>query len=341
MDAVELCAYRLLLSKNIPGDPDQNPTSIANKLRPFLSNRTLRNYKNLLSKYLKYCQENKLTKFHEPSVAIEYIRNGIKTNKWSVRYAKMLTTILSKYVVTGEPLKFFEIKKKSYNVVPNKFDTQSFSAMQISAMLESIVFKKDYDDLFLLLVVMDGTGLRFVETQQLTVSNVKALLKGESVQIISAKTNTVNQIKILPIYKSGGDFKLSDGRSVGDVCLKKIRDGITIKDSFNKTIVLQPNDKLFFKRYDSYRTRFKPLKDAIISIGNGTFNNTRQSTRGSNFHAFRRHFATHLHSCLNNTNSLVQQSVVARGLRHNGLGSVRNYLQPNEQEIEDNFESIF
>lgn len=341
MDKFEYCSLRLLLAGNVAGDNERNVGVILKKLEPFLSKRTLVNYRNILKRYLAYCYESKY-KYSDPAIATQYIRLGIQENKWSVKYAKMITTVLSKYALSGNSLKFFEIKKKSYRTVSNKFDTQSFNSKQVMAMLECLALKPENDDLFLLILILDGTGLRFIETTQLKLKDVKSLLRGNAVSIVSAKTKTIDNIKLLPKYRVGGECKLLSGKSVGDVALEKIRNGITMRSSANKPTAVESEDVLFSKKFESYRKRFKPLKDAFVESGTGTHNNKRQSTRGSCFHAFRRRFATNLYDDLQGSSSpTVQTSVVGRALRHSGTSNVRHYIRPNEDEIENTLQQIF
>lgn len=310
-----------------------------------LSTRSEINYINMLKKYLYYCRDKNLN-WQDGSSVEQYIIENVKENKWSMKYSKLIHTVLSKYAINNNKTKFTEIRKKSYRVVSNRFDNQSFNNKQITSMLEMCLVKESNVDLFILLGLLTGCGLRIVESKQFTVKQIENIFRGLSVEMTSAKTGTIDLIKIHPSYKTGNIdentiFLPSVGDSVGNHVVRLILQGIVLKDSKNKTIELKENDKLFFKSYESYRSRFKPIVENIVIKGRGIRNGVRNSIYGAQFHTLRRTFGSRVHQDVQSTNRNLQTSVVARALRHTSTSSTNRYIVPNEQDVDDIYDEIF
>lgn len=347
-DKLLKATFIVLLKANNLEYQNESEEQVMKKLNDHLCPKTFTRHKNIILKYFKYCLEKSYLWASGETVS-NYILNGIKKNQWSGKYSRLLTTVLNKYILFNaiEKPRYNAIKRKAYHVISNKFDGQSFDDDQILEMLKIIDQKSTNDDLFLLLVIMSGTGLRFIETTQLTLNNVINLLNGHSETIQSAKTRQTDTIKLLGKYQSSmantdrPRLKLNDV-PIGDMCIEKINSGIYIKDTRNKPILLEKNDIAFFKNYESYRSRFKPVKDQLIKKGTGVLNKKKGNTRGSNFHSFRRHFANELDRNLDSGISAnLRTNVIAQGLRHTSLSSTHCYVRPSTHEVDQIYNGLF
>lgn len=349
MDPLVKATYIVLLkANNLEYMEEESDEAVQKRLVGILCPKTFIRHKNIILKYFRYCLEND-QRWQLNDTVIGYILNGVKTHKWSGKYSRLLTTVLNKYILFNmlDKPKYYAIKKRAYHVVPNKFDGQSFDDEQIVQMLNLIGQKSTNDDLFLLVVVMSGTGLRFIETTQLTLNHIRNLFNGHSETIQSAKTRQIDTIRMLGKYQSSASTStrerlLLHDVPIGDVCLEKIENGLYIKNERNKPIYITGSDIVFFKNYESYRARFKPVKDKLIHKGTGIFDKKKGRTRGSNFHSFRRHFAGELDRNLNSDLSHnLRTNVIAQGLRHTSTTSTHCYLRPSTNEIDNIYNSLF
>lgn len=341
-------AFIVLLKANNLEYENESEEKVIEKIKDHLCLKTFIRHKNIILKYFNYCLENSYI-WASGETVTNYILNGIKEHNWSGKYSRLITTVLNKYILFNaiEKPKYHTIKRKAYHIIPNKFDGQSFDDDQILKMLTIINQKATNDDLFLLLVIMSGTGLRFIETTQLTLRHVVNLLNGHTETIQSAKTRQSDTIKLLGKYQSSmasterPRLRLND-TPIGDVCLEKIESGIYVKNTKNKPVLIGMDDIIFFKNYESYRSRFKPVKDQLITKGTGVMNKKKGTTRGSNFHSFRRHFANALDRSLDsNISANLRTNVIAQGLRHTSLSSTHCYVRPSTHEVDQLYNDLF
>lgn len=344
---VERFAHFLLLKNNNIEISDLSEEYVKKKLSHLLCNKAFINYKNVLINFIKYCKLNKLNLTNRESIK-KYISDNIDKKFWSVKYSRLIMTILSKYVLNdyNERPRFYEIKRNKFNIVSNRFDTQSYTTEQIIKMLDKLNEKNSNDDLFIAIAVMAGGGLRFEETRQFTINNLIDLFKGKTITMRSCKTKRIDELKLLKKYCCSEEnlqleqLSLNTGEFVGDVCLNKLLHGITVRNKFNKLITLCGEDQLIFKSFESYRSRFKSIKNKLLVKGSGINNNTRNVLRGSSFHALRRNFANELNNRIQDQPNNVRLSVVAQGLRHTNTTSTQIYLQPNVDNINNIYEEI-
>lgn len=316
---------------------------VCSALEGILTRRAVINYRTLIVRYLKYCKLNSNIKWDDRQSVTQFLVKGIKENKWSVRYSRMILSVLNKYVLidcANKP-RFSEIKKKVFKINTNKFDTQSYSDEQIKMILEKINEKKSNDDLFVLVAFLSGTGLRFEETRQFTILQIINIFNGAREPMISCKTRRRDTVLMLSKFRSTQQDDPSQERltvlndiPIGDMCVDKLSQGVWVRDERNKPKLLEVCDKLFFKNFESYRSRFQPIKTKIVNKGNGVFEDNRFSTRGSNMHGFRRSFATTLFSNLSNQNDRVRLAVLQEGMRHNTQESTMGYVVENMDDIQ-------
>lgn len=321
------------------------------KLKGILSRRTFVSHRNILTRFFRHCTSHNRS-WRDCETVKDYIYSGISLSNWSAQYTRLITTVLNKYALFDaiDKPRYYEIKRKAYRVVSNKFDMQSFDDEQIVKMLRIVDGKAANDDLFLLIVVMAATGQRFVETKQLTVGAIGNLLRGHEETIMSAKTHNLDSVRMHGKFQAScGTSKeerlmlMPGGPCVGDACLHKIESGLEIKDGANKTIVLGDDDIAFFKHYESYRARFKPAKDGIVREGTGLKDRRKGLTRGSNFHALRRHYAVELDRRLNSVDVSpnMRTNIIAQGLRHTSLGSTQRYLKPSLNQVQQTLNAMY
>jgi integrase len=343
----KMANYLMLKANSVEFDSKSiNEESSRLLLENLLSKRCFTNYKNILCKYILFCKE-KGKPYKDRETVILYVGDNIDLHSWSVKYSRMIVTVLCKYILDDcERPKFYEIKRKKYNTISNRFDTQSYSSDQIIAMLNVLDQKESNDDLFILIALMAASGLRFAETKQLTVEKLINLFNGGTETIVSAKTRRLDDLRLLRKYCSDACTSseekviLNNNLTVGNACVQKMQTGITIRDKCNKHVTLNLNDKLFFKSFESYRSRFKGIKDKLMKKGSGVNKNSRNSLRGSSFHALRRNFANEINNRVQEQPHNIRLSVVAQGLRHTNTNSTAVYLQPSVDQVDDIFENV-
>lgn len=341
----------ILQANDLKYENETTTDEMLTKLKGILSRRTFVSHRNILTRFFRHCSSNNRP-WRDGDTVKDYIYSGISQSNWSSHYTRLITTVLNKYALFDaiEKPRYHEIKRKAYRVVSNKFDMQSFDDEQIVKMLRIVDTKAANDDLFLLVVVMAATGQRFVETKQLTVAAIGNLLRGHEEIIVSAKTHNLDAVRMHGKFQAScGTSKeerlmlLPGGPCVGDACLHKIESGLEIKDGANKSIVLGDADIAFFKNYESYRARFKPAKDEIVREGTGLKDRRKGLTRGSNFHALRRHYAVELDRRLNSVDVSpnMRTNVIAQGLRHTSLGSTQRYLKPSLNQVQQTLNAMY
>lgn len=338
--------------KKIPRKDLMRADRVAGVLASDLTPRTFASYRNIIRNFLEWCQESlggrPLLECMQAQHVADYLLAKIKQFRWSSNYSRLVLTVLNKYLLTKIPEsdkpQFKAIKKKAYKIITNKFDLQSYNDEQLKKILEHLIRKTNADDLLFLIVVMLGCGLRFAETRQLTLGAIGRLLEGGVETIQSAKIHTMDKIRMMGKFRAGdpdnAQCKLMiQDRPIGDLLVDKLNEGIWIHDSKNKPVQLTMDDKIFFKTYESYRKKFKPIVNEVIVHGTGIYNSCRGSKRGLNFHSGRRYFANSIHDNLDTSlNASLRTNVVARGLRHSSTGSTVRYLTNSEDRVVDLYE---
>lgn len=350
MDSTFKKAVNFLLLKNNLEQFDSNIAEDGDRvevaLRNILTKRALNNYKTILLRYMNFCKEHNL-KWKDKGSVENFIAGGIKNLKWSARYSRMILSVLNKYILFDSPTKprFFEIKKKCFRIVSNKFDTQSYNDTQIKAMLEKLYEKESNHDLFVLIALMAGTGLRFEETRQFTIQQIINLFLGGVENMVSCKTRRKDEIRMMNKFQAGegeDKFTIFDNVKLGNECIRILQNGIIVRNTQNKTQQLENHDNLVIKNYESYRSRLKAIKQYIITRGIGVYEGERNQTRGSMFHSLRRTFATSINEALRGQGESTEtiSDVVGMGLRHTTNASTRSYICPSEATVRDLYNRI-
>lgn len=302
-----------------------------------IDDRTKRNYETMITRYLSFCREQKMN-VTSTETAYSFLIRGLTQKSWSKSYVRLYTRVLQKYVL-DERLNFGTLMRSvPSNVISNRFDTQCLNKEQVVDFLTRFNAGRTNKDLFLLFSVLNGAGLRFAETKQLSGQDLINLFNGESVSIISAKTNEEKCIQMLPEFRVGGDLKIND-RSVGDIALEMLRYGFRVIDRTGKpTTVNGSHEEIFFKNYESYRNRFTKVKDDVV-VGGGTGRNN--TNRGMALHVGRRTFGTTVYDRLNDLNEEDRIRALSRALRHNSAHYSMRYVRPNVNNVDNAINRLF
>lgn len=148
-----------------------NTVLVYEHLKDELTHKTFTSYKNIIQQFLGWCLKEKAS-YQMPQNVVKYLKNKIEEHRWSTSYCRLILTVLNKYVLYEIPEmdkpKYIDIKKHVYKIITNKFDLQSYNDEQLVIIFEYLLTKSNVDDLLLLIIIMAGCGLRFIETRQIT-----------------------------------------------------------------------------------------------------------------------------------------------------------------------------